>query len=158
MGGHGLELDPEAPQWRGRLRAFADTVDWPVEDKGLSLTFHYRTAEDPQAAEAFLHEVAERARADGLVPRFGRMVLEIRPPLETNKGTAILHLLGARGLTRALYAGDDSTDLDAFRALDGLEWGVRVGVVADESPRELVEAADIVVGSTVELRELLRSL
>jgi trehalose 6-phosphate phosphatase len=158
VGEHGLELDPEAPHWRHRIRAFAETVAWPVEDKGLTLSFHYRTAEDPEAAETYLLETAERARDDGLVPRFGRMVLEVRPPLETNKGTAVRALLDGRGLARALYAGDDSTDLDAFRALDELEWGVRVGVVSNEAPRGIAEAADIVVDSPAELVDLLRTL
>ena len=158
VGEHGLELDPEAPRWRERVRAFADDVSWPVEDKGLSLSFHYRTAEDPEAAEAYLLGAAERARDAGLVPRFGRMVLEVRPPLETNKGTAVRYLLEQRGLERALYAGDDTTDLDAFRALDEIEWGVRVGVVSDEGPRGLAEAADVVVHSPVELVDLLRTL
>jgi trehalose 6-phosphate phosphatase len=158
VGEHGLELDPDAPRWRDRIRAFAETVAWPVEDKGLTLSFHYRTAEDPEAAEAYLLETAERARDSGLVPRFGRMVLEVRPPLATNKGTAVRALLAGRGLSRALYAGDDSTDLDAFRALDELEWGVRVGVVSDEAPRGIAEAADVVVSSPAAVLELLRTL
>jgi trehalose 6-phosphate phosphatase len=158
VGEHGLELDPEAPRWRVRVRAFADSVAWPVEDKGLSLSFHYRTADDPEAAEAYLLEAAGRARQEGLVPRFGRMVLEVRPPLETNKGTAVRALLTDRGLSRALYAGDDSTDLDAFRALDELELGVRVGVVSDEAPQGIAESADIVVGSPAEVLDLLRVL
>jgi trehalose 6-phosphate phosphatase len=158
VGEHGLELDPDAPRWRDRIRAFAETVAWPVEDKGLTLSFHYRTAEDPEAAEAYLLETAERARDSGLVPRFGRMVLEVRPPLATNKGTAVRALLAGRGLSRALYAGDDSTDLDAFRALDELEWGVRVGVVSDEAPRGIAEAADVVVSSPAAMLELLRTL
>ena len=158
VGEHGLELDPEAPRWRERVRAFADDVAWPVEDKGLSLSFHYRMAEDPEAAETYLHGVAERARDAGLVPRFGRMVLEVRPPLETNKGTAVRYLLKQRGLERALYAGDDTTDLDAFRALDDIEWGVRVGVVSDEGPRGIADSADVVVGSPAGLLDLLRTL
>ena len=158
VGEHGLELDPQAPAWRGRMRAFADGVAWPVEDKGLTLSFHYRTAEDPAAAEEYLLGVAEGARTAGLVPRFGRMVLEVRPPLETNKGTAVRYLLEARELQRALYAGDDSTDLDAFRALDDLEWGIRVGVVSDEGPRGIADAADVVVQSPADLVELLRTL
>ena len=158
VGEHGLELDPEAPRWRERVRAFADDVAWPVEDKGLSLSFHYRTAEDPEAAETYLLGAAERARDARLVPRFGRMVLEVRPPLETNKGTAVRYLLKQRGLERALYAGDDTTDLDAFRALDDIEWGVRVGVVSDEGPRGIADSADVVVGSPAELLDLLRTL
>jgi trehalose 6-phosphate phosphatase len=158
VGEHGLELDPEAPRWRERVRAFADDVAWPVEDKGLSLSFHYRTAEDPEAPRTYLLGAAERARERGLVARFGRMVLEVRPPLETNKGTAVRYLLKQRGLERALYAGDDTTDLDAFRALDDIEWGVRVGVVSDEGPRGIADSADVVVGSPAELLDLLRTL
>ena len=44
----------------------------PVEDKTLSLTYHYREAEDENAARAELEEVAERAPATGLDARWGR--------------------------------------------------------------------------------------
>lgn len=157
-GSHGLELVPEAAAWSDRLRAFAQTVDWPVEDKGLTVSFHYREAADQAAARVRLEEIAARARAEGLVARFGRKVLELRPPLEADKGTAVERLLGERGLRRALYAGDDTTDLDAFRALEGLEVGVRVAVASDEGPRELRETADVVVESPADLLDLLRSL
>jgi trehalose 6-phosphate phosphatase len=133
-------------------------VDWPVEDKGLTVSFHYREAEDEDAALEYLEEVAERARAAGLVPRFGRKVLEIRPPVEADKGTAVKRLLEEAELRRALYAGDDTTDLDAFRGLDGLELGVRVAVSSDEAPAELVSAADVVVASPAELLQLLARL
>ncbi len=107
---------------------------------------------------ARLEELAARARADGLVARFGRKLLEVLPPLAANKGTAVHQLLADAGLRRALVAGDDTTDLDAFHALDGLELAVRVAVAADESPPELRDAADVVVGSTDELLGLLRTL
>ncbi|HKT45674.1 MAG TPA: trehalose-phosphatase [Gaiellaceae bacterium] len=159
VGSHGLELDPEADRWRERIAAFADAVGWPdTERKGLAVSFHYRRAEDEAAARAELEEVADRARADGLVARFGRKVLEVLPPLAANKGTAVAALLAEHGLRRALVAGDDTTDLDAFRALDGLELGVRVAVAADESPPELREAADVVVSSADEFLELLRCM
>ena len=64
-------------------------------------------------------------------------MLELRPPIGAHKGTAVAHLLGERGLERALYAGDDTTDLDAFNALEGLELGVRVAVASPEGPAEL---------------------
>ena len=76
------------------------------------------------------------------------MVLEVLPPVETSKGTAVRHLLAAHGLQRALYAGDDTTDLDGFAALDGLEFSVRVAVVSAEGPAALGARADVVVGST----------
>jgi trehalose 6-phosphate phosphatase len=158
VGTHGLELEPEAERWRETLREFTATVPWPVEDKGLSVSFHYRGADDEEAARAELEEVAERARARGLRARFGRKVLELLPPVDADKGTAIRRLLGERGLRRALYAGDDTTDLDAFRALDGLEVAMRVAVASAEGPSGLRAAADIVVESTAGLVELLRSL
>jgi len=161
VGEHGLELDHDAPLWRTRLRAFADSVEWPVEDKGLTLSFHYRNVVDQAAAEETLLAVAERAREEGLVPRFGRKVLEIRPPVDANKGTAVRYLLEQRGLRRALYAGDDTTDLDGFRALgdDDVELAVRVAVASPESPKGLRESADVVVGTPAELLEtVLRRL
>jgi trehalose 6-phosphate phosphatase len=158
VGSHGLELEPDAARWSDEIHRFAESVDWPVEDKGLTVSFHYREAEDEDAALEYLEEVAERARAAGLVPRFGRKVLEIRPPLDADKGTAVKRLLEEAGLRRALYAGDDTTDLDGFRGLDGLEVAVRVVVSSDEAPAELVTAADIVVLSPAELLELLRGL
>jgi trehalose 6-phosphate phosphatase len=158
VGEHGLGLDPAAEQWAESLHAFADGVEWPVERKALSVSFHYRGADDEAAARAFLEEVATRARAAGLVARFGRKVLELRPPVAANKGTAVRHLLDGHGLRRALYAGDDTTDLDAFDALDGLEVGVRVAVVSPEGPPELQDGADLVVESPEELLDLLRTL
>lgn len=158
VGEHGLELAPEAEAWRQRLAAFADEVEWPAERKRLSVSFHWRTAPDPDAAEAYLERVAERALAADLHPRFGRMVLEIRPPVDANKGTAVRHLLGERALRRALYAGDDATDLDAFHGLDGLELAVRIAISSAEGPSELAAAADLVLGGPAALLDLLKQL
>jgi len=158
VGSHGLELNPQAERWRMRLADFASEVPWPAEPKRLTLSFHYRDAPDEAAAVRELEEVAERAREEGLVARFGRKVLEVLPPLAGDKGTAVRHLLDGAGLTRALVAGDDTTDLDAFRAVDGLAYAVRVAIVSAESPSLLAASAEIVVGSTGEFLELLRRL
>jgi trehalose 6-phosphate phosphatase len=159
VGNHGLELEPESPLWGRRLLQFMADVDWPdLEDKGLTASLHYRTAPDQEAARAELEEIAARARKAGFAARFGRKVLEILPPIEASKGTAIRRLLAERAVERALYAGDDTTDLDAFRALDALELGVRVAVASPEGPRELAEAADIVVEDPPAFLELLRTL
>ncbi len=158
VGEHGLELDPEADAWAERLQAFKDETAWPDEGKPLSAAFHYRTHPDPAAAEAELRVVAERAVEAGFRTRWGRMVLEVLPPLESSKGTAVRSLLERHGIERALYAGDDATDLDAFRALDGLDTAVRVAIVSAEAPSQLGTAADLVVGGTSELLELLRKL
>jgi trehalose 6-phosphate phosphatase len=158
VGVHGLELSPEADAWRAPLHAFAN-LEWPwIEDKGLTVTFHWREARDEQAARSELEAVAERARASGLEARWGRKVLELRPPVDADKGTAVRALLAEHGLRRALYAGDDTTDLDAFRGLDGCELAVRVAVASTEGPPGLREAADLVVASPAELLTLLALL
>ena len=158
IGTHGLELEPEAERWAAALHEFAAGVAWPAEDKGLSVSFHYRGALDEAAARAELESVATAARAAGLRARFGRKVLELLPPIEANKGTAIRRLLAERELRRALYAGDDTTDLDAFAALDDLELAVRVAVASAEGPPELRAAADLVVPSPEALLDVLRGL
>jgi trehalose 6-phosphate phosphatase len=159
VGNHGLEAEPDVQEWAPRLREFLGTVEWPrLEDKGLTAALHYRDMPDEAVARAQLEEIAERARGDGFVARFGRKVLEIVPPIEANKGTAIRRLLEQHGLQRALFAGDDTTDLDGFRALDGLDVAVRVAVASDEGPPELRDAADIVVPSPQALTTMLREL
>jgi len=163
VGVHGLELEPEAESWREPLAQLAAGAGWPTEEtenKGLTVSFHYRRAADEAGAVAELDRIATQARDLGLIPRFGRKVLEIRPPVDADKGTAIRHLLSEARVSRALYAGDDTTDLDAFRGLEEaqLELIVRVAVASDEGPRELRARADLVVDSTAELLDLLRRL
>jgi len=85
-------------------------------------------------------------------------VLEVLPPIDASKGTAVRALLEQHQLRRALYAGDDTTDLDGFAALDGLEAAVRIAIVSPEGPAELGERADLVLGSTDAFAELLGRL
>jgi trehalose 6-phosphate phosphatase len=159
VGNHGLELEPEANAWAERLQAFLGEIDWPeLENKHLTAALHYRNVVDEEAARADLEAVAARAREAGLRTRFGRKVLELLPELEANKGTAVERLLGQHRLGRALYAGDDTTDLDGFAALEHLDLGVRVAVASAEGPAELQAAADLVIGSPAELVGLLRKL
>lgn len=158
VGEHGLGLAPEAEAWAGRVHAFADRLEVPVERKRFSLSLHYRTAADEKAALVALREIAAAAEAEGLVPRWGRKVLEIRPPVAADKGTAVRALLARTGLVHALYAGDDDTDLDAFAALEGLPVGIRVAVASPEAPPALGRAADLVVDGPGELCALLRRL
>ncbi|HEY5059006.1 MAG TPA: trehalose-phosphatase [Gaiellaceae bacterium] len=161
VGSHGLELHPEAENWRRRIADFAAEAPWPAEHtelKGLTVAFHYRLEADEGAAVSALEGLAGRARELGLNARFGRKVLEVLPPVGANKGTAVRSLLDEIGLARALVAGDDATDLDSFRALDELECSVRVALVSDESPAALAEHADIVLTGTGAFLQLLRRL
>ena len=158
VGEHGLELAPEAARWATAVAAFADDVDWPAERKPLSVSFHFRRADDEAAARAYLALVAEAAERQGLAPRWGRKVLEVRPPVAADKGTAVKALVARAGVDRALYAGDDTTDVDAFRGLDGLGVAIRVAVDSGEAPAALLAAADLVVEGTDGVLALLRAL
>ena len=110
------------PAWGERLQRFLADVAWPAtENKGLTASLHYRGSPDEGAAHAALEDVKARAEREGFVARFGRKVLEVLPPLDVHKGTAVRQLLAEQSLSRALYAGDDTTDLDGFQALDGLD-------------------------------------
>ena len=124
----------------------------------MTASLHYRGRPDEQAAHAELERIADEARTAGFVARFGRKVLEILPPLRASKGTAVRRLLATHGFRRALYAGDDTTDLDGFHALDGLELAVRVAVVSGEGPAELRKSADVTVDGPEELLAVLRRI
>lgn len=162
VGNHGLELDPRAPALAESVARFRDSVAglWPIEDKALSLSFHYREAPDEPAAVAVLEDVAERARLAELDARWGRKVLEVRPRAAADKGVAVTALLTACGARAALYAGDDATDADAFRGLveAGLDHAVRIAVSSPEAPPTLLAAADVIVAGPSGLLELLRML
>lgn len=158
VGEHGLGLDPEAAAWAERIHAFADAAECPAERKPLSVAFHWRGRPE---AEPLVRRIGERAEAEGFRVRRGRMVIDVLPPVAADKGAAVRHLLAARpAIDRALFAGDDTTDLDAFRGLreSALETALCVAVATDESPPELRERADLAVEGTAGLLELLRGL
>jgi trehalose 6-phosphate phosphatase len=151
-----VEVDREAAAWQRRVHQLADQA-WNqdlrrlrvrTEDKGPIVAFHWRGSADDEACEAAVRGIAEQAEAAGLGTHWGRKVLEIRPPIALDKGRGVQHLLREAEIDAALYAGDDVTDLDAFRGLRELteagriEHAVCIGVRSDETPAELEGAAD----------------
>jgi len=167
-GNHGLELllpgDEEPrpdPSLAGREREAAEflaEIDGRLaesglraEDKGAIQALHWRGVEDEAAAESRAHEIAREAGQAGLEPRWGRKVLELRPVGGGGKDAAVASLLAGDALDRAVYAGDDRTDLDAFRRLRELQEegrlsaAVCVGVLSAEAPAELAEESDVTV-------------
>jgi trehalose 6-phosphate phosphatase len=161
------EGGPPPPGLREVKAAFlaaADDVEgaW-VEDKGQSLAVHYRAAPDPRAAEEVLAtRLAAVAARFGLALLPGKMVLELAPRDTPGKGAVITRECRSRGLEACLYAGDDRADLDAFSALDRMrDEGLTVAKVAvrsQETPREVVDAADVVVEGPAGLVQFLARL
>ncbi len=169
-GNHGLELLdggaavpaagleswlPTLAQAASALAPIAAAAGAWVEDKGATLAVHLREAPDPERARAALEAEAVPLLGElGLRCRWGRMVLEARPPLDVDKGTAVAALVArVPAVRRVLYAGDDATDLDAFAVAD-----VAVAVRSPEAPPGLLDAAAIVVDGPDGLARLLAEL
>jgi trehalose 6-phosphate phosphatase len=166
------EVDPELAAWTERVRRFAaraytaehQRLRVRSEDKDAIAAFHWRGAPDEAAAAAAVQEIARRALEEGLEVHWGRKVLEVRPPVELDKGLGIATLLHGQDVTAALYVGDDTTDLDAFRGLrtlvrEGvLTTAICVAVSSDEAPPELAAEADLLLDGTGGVRGLLQAL
>ena len=136
-----------------------------TEDKGPIQALHWRGAPDERAAEALARQVADGARQAGLEPHWGRKVLELRPAGGGGKAAAVSALIeSGEGITAATYAGDDRTDLDAFRRLremrsaGRLEHAVCIGVASAEGPEEIREEADLAISGPGEWIEILGQL
>lgn len=128
-----------------------------VEFKRLSVALHYRTA--PQLAptvEQWGHEQAERL---GLKIQGGRMVVELKPPVDQDKGMVITE--GVRNASCAWYFGDDMSDIKAFDALRAREavdpgfFGMAVAVANPETGAEVSSAADLTLESPDAVAEFL---
>ena len=162
-GNHGMEIRRgEVTVYSDSAREHAPKIRWLldflrsslqingvyIEDKGLTASIHVRETEDPSEAErTVLGMISEHVERLDLVVTRGRMVVEIRPPVDLSKGTAVLQLIGEYELRGAVYIGDDITDVDAFHALQQRrarqgDHLYAIGVVDDGTPAEVIEAAD----------------
>jgi trehalose 6-phosphate phosphatase len=167
------EMDRELQAWTRRVQNFAREhygeslrkLRVRLEDKEAIAALHWRDVPDEDEAEKGVREVAEAAEQAGFNAHWGRKVLEIRPPVRIDKGAGIVSLLRDVELEAAMYVGDDTTDIDAFRGLGelvelgSLKRALRVGVSSgDETPSGLEEEADVMVDGTDGVRDLLRAL
>src|SRR4029078_8549156 len=123
-----------------------------------------RGAGDEEAAESRPREIAAEAERLGPHTHRGGKGLELRPTDAAGKDLAAGALIDAAEVRAAAYAGDDRTDLDAFRRLrelreDGrLSAAVCVGVLSPEGPAELAEECEVTVDGLDGWLEILRWL
>jgi trehalose 6-phosphate phosphatase len=167
-----VSVDPEAESWRDAVAAAARDLAadeavtssgaW-LEDKGLAVGVHLRRVADPGRwtgpVEAAVQAVAERS---GLAIAPGKLVWELRPPVDRHKGHAVRRVAGEVGARVVAMAGDDLGDLHAFEevermAAEGTE-GLRIAIRSAESPQALLDAADLVVDGPEGLQALMETL
>jgi trehalose 6-phosphate phosphatase len=128
-----------------------------VEYKRLSVALHYRTA--PQLADQVAHWAHEQAERVGLRIQGGRMVVELKPPVDQDKGMVISE--GVKSAGCAWYFGDDMSDIKAFDALRAREavdptfFGMCVAVANSETGAEVSSAADLTLPSPAAVAEFL---
>ena len=162
-----LVQPPEAAAYRGVASRIARDAEamisaeglhgCEVEFKDLTVSIHYRNAERQDAGLV----ISEWAEVVASRRRFsvgsGRMVVELKPP-GISKSFTIEKIIRAASLSRILFAGDDSADLEAMRHLESLSYvdAVRVAVMSSEAPKELEAVSDFSTDSPAGLVGLLR--
>ena len=134
----------------GSLMSAGDLVGTEVEDKGLSVTVHYRRR--PDRGEAVV-DIARRVAGErGLDLRAARMSVELHPPVPTDKGHVVRRLVeGLDGCDRVMFVGDDVGDLPAFEELGRLRQEglttLAVAVASSEMDPRVHDAADLVISA-----------
>lgn len=144
-GNHGFEIEAGGRRWvhpaakkfvrqlpalKARLERELRRPGVFIEDKGLSLSVHYRRLPAGQlpAFKKLFARAVRPWRGLANVTR-GKKVFELRPPVAWDKGKAVQWLIKNLKLKayHPVYIGDDRTDEDAFRALRGRGLTYRVG-------------------------------
>jgi trehalose 6-phosphate phosphatase len=179
VGNHGLEtwesgqikIEPSASKQVEHIRRIAGAARRVLtgpgivfEDKGAAYAVHYRQAPDPElAGEEAASVLKKLAAGTGVKVMEGRRVVELRPDLEIDKGTALFDLLSRHHLASATYAGDDLTDADAFAGLR--RWSsvndrasVAVAICSSEMPAQLGKDADLVLPGVEAWADFLEQL
>lgn len=166
-GNHGAEwwengsvsVEPMAEPYLERVREIAEAVERGIttpgtllENKGVSLSVHYRNAAEPDVARSGILDFLD-THAQGMSIREGKMVVEVRPPVELSKGEAVRSFTRRKGLASALVLGDDRTDAEAFAVIReirdaGAIHGLCAAVTTADAPAELLASADYALADT----------
>ena len=156
-GNHGLEIEgsgvgftnPLAEEIRPVIRTMCQLLGQAlrtikgaiVEDKGLTLSVHYRLVEEDKIEEvkSIFERIVSGAKASGEIRiTSGKKVYEIRPAASWDKGKAIKLLMkrygkgGRKSRLLPIYLGDDLTDEDAFKVIGKYGNGISVFVGDDK--------------------------
>lgn len=177
VGNHGLEIE-----YRGRSFKGIVPQDFPLtlkqikgllgeklqnvkgivfEDKGVILSLHYRQVKSNEVSKVkrvFSQTLEDYRKSNKVRIATGKKVLEIRPPVDWDKGKAVSWLLHSCGIRNVfpIYVGDDKTDEDAFGALSGLGLTVAVGKKRNTKAEYYVKNSKEVYTFLEELKAFLK--
>lgn len=135
-----------------------------IENKGATVAIHYRQAADIELArQAILSAIHTSPAAQALRVCEGKMVVELRPPMQLHKGQALASLVLRHGLHSVIYIGDDTTDVDAFNQLrkmraEGSVCGLAIAVLGPETPAQVIERADATLQGVAEVETFFKWL
>ena len=157
------EYEALAGQAERELSSLAQDVPGvQVENKGALLSVHYRRASRSDARFAVLQALERSQAAQRFRVQEGRMVVELRPRLDVDKGTALETMTKRLGLRGAICLGDDTTDIDMFVALgrlrrEGLA-AAAMAVASREMVPEVEEAAEYLLDGPAGVEWLLAEM
>ncbi len=175
LGSYGIEqirdglrqMDPDAKVWLSKVRKASQALDERlsaspgirVEKKSVSVAVHWRQAPDHEAAAHQVRRVAAQIAAEtGLRLEPGKLVEELRPPIDVDKGSAIVALLAAEKPTTIAYAGDDLGDIPALRAVREAGGYALVVDHGPETDPRVLELADQTYSGTEDFAAWLAEL
>ena len=175
VGNHGMEwiqdgrvfTDRTAAPYEADVERVLEAVkeqcgrtDAIIEEKACSFAVHYRNSADPQAIEHMAMQAIEQQNDCRVRVLTGKAHINVLPPVTVNKGTAVRSLVQSHKLGWALIAGDDVTDIDAFREARDLAASsdfrcTNVAVLGEDCPAGLLELADYTLASVGEMERFL---
>ncbi|MGH2493797.1 MAG: trehalose-phosphatase [Ktedonobacteraceae bacterium] len=168
---HEVHIDPDALAYVRAGTYLLDLVDERLADlpgvivqrKRVGGSIHYRLAPDQeQTRQKLLEMLTAPARRVNMQLSEGKQIVEIRPPLAIDKGTAVRQFAQRHALRGLVFAGDDRTDLDAIMEMTELrQRGLTTLAIVARHPDTLpalLQHADTVVDRVPGMVALLRDM
>jgi trehalose 6-phosphate phosphatase len=139
VGNHGMEflkngqisIDPSVEKYLPQIKKTGQKLKngdlsqingLMFEDKGICYSIHYRLASSPEnIREKLLTTLQDDPECKNLKISEGRRLVELKPPINLDKGTMLESIIDQYNLKKIIYLGDDITDVDAFNKLKELE-------------------------------------
>jgi trehalose 6-phosphate phosphatase len=181
VGNHGMEflkngqisMDPSVEKYITQIKKTGQKLKngdlsqingLTFEDKGICYSIHYRLASSPEnAREKILTTLQDDPECKNLKISEGRRLVELKPPVNRDKGTILQSIIDQYNLKKIIYLGDDITDVDAFNKLKDLEnegkiEGASVLVCSSEIPSYVKKHSSFFVNGVDEILKFFQWL